>query len=134
MRTNGKTISLMDKTFKSVFNRQMEFQRGILSKGGSPEIEVLPVDSNKWFMYHCLAMCEELGELLKADKRWKTHRNSRYEIEEKVDEIADVFITAINIAIFSGLDAQTVLEVVDNKIRDNFSRLEKEKTDVQSDE
>ena len=39
-------------------------------------------------------MTEEMGEVLASDKRWKTHRKERYVREEKLDELADVFITA----------------------------------------
>ena len=75
-------------------------------------------------MYHTLAMMEELGEVLKADKRWKTHRNERFVKEEKLDEIADIFITAMNMAMYSGFDDRTVLNAIEKKISENEVRLE----------
>ena len=66
---------------------------------------------------------EELGELMKSDKRWKTHRNARYEPEEKLDEIADVFITAMNISMYSGFSADEVAKAIAKKIAENTEKL-----------
>ena len=82
-----------------------------------------PGDNLPQFSYHIQAMVEELGEVMKADKRWKTHRNHRYEPEEKLDEIADVFITAMNIAIHSGFTAETIELAIASKIKENYERL-----------
>ena len=83
-----------------------------------------PGDNKEQFAYHVVAMVEELGEVVRADKRWKTHRNTRYEHDEKVDEIADVFITAMNLAIHSGMNVIDVENAIANKIVENFRRLE----------
>lgn len=82
-----------------------------------------PGDNLSQFSYHIQAMVEELGEVMKADKRWKTHRNERYVPEEKLDEIADVFITAMNIAIHSGFTAETIEQAIAHKINENYERL-----------
>lgn len=102
--------------FKSSFNRQIKFQEEVTGAK-------CPGDSLEHFKYHALAMVEEMGEVMKSDKRWKTHRNERYEPDEKLDEIADVFITAMNIAIHSGFDAKTIEMAISNKISNNFERL-----------
>lgn len=114
----------MNKSFEELFNEQIEFQNSVLNKCDSQNEDlVLPVDSVYWFKYHCLAMLEEMGEVLKSDKRWKTHRNKRYEREEKLDEIADVFITAINLCIFSGFDSSVVLDAISNKVQENKGKI-----------
>ena len=77
----------------------------------------------EWIKYHCLAMVEEMGEVVKADKRWKTHRNERYVIDEKLDEIADVFITTMNIAMFSGFTADDIEKAIVSKIDENTKRI-----------
>ena len=46
---------------------------------------------------------------------------------EKLDEIADVFITAMNIAIHSGFTADEMEEAISNKIKENYERLSVEK-------
>ena len=76
-------------------------------------------------------MVEEMGEVMKADKRWKTHRNFRYEKEEKLDEIADVFITAMNMAIHSGFTAEQMEEAISSKIKENYARLKIESKEGQ---
>lgn len=119
-RMSGKMKTKHD--FYELFSKQVEFQQSLLKKKG--EEVILPIDSVDWFSYHMQAMTEELGEVLKADKRWKTHRNSRYEREEKLDELADVFITAMNLCIYSDFDYEDISEAISKKIEENIKRLE----------
>lgn len=100
---------------KQLFEKQKAFQRLITG-------ESLPADNVGWFSYHIQAMLEELGEILKADKRWKTHRNTNYEPGNKEEEIADVFIVAINLALFSGFDADRIYKTIVQKIDKNIKR------------
>lgn len=132
MAMNGKNelqlktkTYLSDDSFDLLFDKQVEFQKLVMEDEGE-DIEILPQDSVKWFMYHVAAMTEELGEVVKADKRWKTHRNSRYEREEKLDEIADVFITAMNLSLFSDFSGDEVRMAIDRKIKENTVRIEEE--------
>lgn len=108
--------------FETLYASQVSFQEMITG-------DQLPRDNLPGFSYHVQAMVEELGEVMKADKRWKTHRNERYVPEEKLDEIADVFITAMNIAIHSGYSAQEVAEAIFLKISDNNRRWEEKNND-----
>lgn len=109
-------------SFKKIFKKQIKFQKKVLYKRSHQNVDI-PCDNLDWFKYHILAMVEELGEVMKSDKRWKTHRNERYDKQEKIDELADVFITLINILIFSGFNANDILEAVDKKIKENSKRL-----------
>lgn len=109
-------IGTRRKTFSTSYNNQVQFQEIITG-------HKCPKDDVTQFSYHIQAMVEEMGEVMKADKRWKTHRNGRYEIEEKLDEIADVFITAMNIAIHSGFSDEDVEEAISRKISENYARL-----------
>lgn len=85
-----------------------------------------PVDDVRWFQYHMSSMMEELGEVLKADKRWKTHRNIHYDQANKLDELADVFITAMNLALYSGIDGETMADTIVDKMRRNFEKAKSE--------
>jgi NTP pyrophosphatase (non-canonical NTP hydrolase) len=118
--TNGSEIDdalISGRTrLQTLFDLQMHFQNMIL-----PEVK-LPLDSPKWFSYHMQGMIEELGEALKADKRWKTHRNTAFNPEDKLDELADIFITTINLALFSGIDANTMSGAIIGKILKNIAR------------
>jgi NTP pyrophosphatase (non-canonical NTP hydrolase) len=98
-----------------IFNAQMEFQKSITGLQ-------TPVDDVTWFNYHMTAMTEELGEVLRADKRWKTHRNAKFDPENKLEEIADVFITAINIALYSNYNAKDIANRIMTKIQENTEK------------
>ena len=104
---------------EALFDSQINFQKQVTN------LINLPDDIPQWYSYHVLAMVEELGEVLKADKRWKTHRNERYIPAEKLEEIADVFITIMNICIFSGVDYEKLVQAVDKKIKENTEKLNK---------
>ena len=106
----------MSNGFRNSYDNQIHFQENITGA-------TCPGDNLQQFSYHIQAMVEELGEVMKADKRWKTHRNERYVREEKLDEIADVFITAMNIAIHSGFTANDVEQAIAHKIEENYERL-----------
>ncbi len=114
MMTNGKT----NKNLQELFNKQIEFQKKVT------ELQELPIDSPQWYSYHMLAMLEELGEVLKADKRWKTHRNHRFVPDEKLEEVADIFITIMNICIFSDIEHDKLVQAVNRKISENMIKLE----------
>lgn len=111
--------------FSDLYQKQIAFQNEVLKLQAEPSFQ-LPQDDVNWFSYHIQAMVEELGEVMKADKRWKTHRNKRFDIDEKLDEIADVFITVMNIAIFSGISAEQLELEIHEKINENMKKLKGE--------
>lgn len=100
-----------------LFKKQIEFQKMITKNNA------MPIDSTVWFSYHMQAMIEELGEVLRADKRWKTHRNEAYDPENKAEELSDVFITVLNLFIFSGIDENKLFSAVYDKIETNIKRM-----------
>lgn len=106
----------MNGDFQRLFDMQAGFQKEVTGLA-------LPADEIVWFQYHMSAMQEELGEVLKADKRWKTHRNAHYDPENKLEELADVFVTAINLALFSGFDANMIAAAIEGKIAENKRKL-----------
>lgn len=103
--------------FNKLFDLQADFQKVVTG------IESLPMDDVDLFQYHMSAMTEELGEVLKADKRWKTHRNTHYDPGNKLEELADVFITAINLSLFSGFTADAIRLAIAAKIHENNEKL-----------
>ena len=131
MKMNGKKIESQTNTTEichsssldELFGKQMSYQYKVLRLRKDSN-QSLPQDSTKWFSYHIQAMVEEMGEVMKADKRWKTHRNERFEPSEKLDEIADLFITVMNIAMYSGINGQTLSKAVCDKIKQNAKDLE----------
>lgn len=114
---SGRNQFISCGRFEKLFNDQMAFQERIE--------DISPSDDPVKFHYHITALQEEIGEVLKADKRWKTHRNTSYDPNEKMDEIADCFITLINISGWSGFSVEQILNGIENKIVVNNKRLDK---------
>lgn len=106
-----------DSTPLSVFKRQELYQHMITGLH-------LPEDNVNWFQYHIAALVEETGELLKSDKRWKTHRNTSYNPDNKLEELADLYITVLNLTIFSGFNREQLKEAVNKKISENIVKWE----------
>lgn len=109
MKMNGK--------FDDIYEAQIKFQERIT------ELNNLPADEPAWYSYHMLALVEEMGEVLKTDKRWKTHRNTAHAPAEKLEEIVDMLITLINICIFSNIGSQELVQAANEKINENNRRL-----------
>lgn len=111
-------------TFNSLYNKQIEFQKKVCElKPYDFEVEKLPEDNIKGFSFHIQQLMSELGEVLSADKRWKNFRNNKLDLENKKEEIADCFIVLMNVAIFSGLSAKEVEDIILQKMNKNFERL-----------
>lgn len=108
---------MVNDTFHRIYHEQFKFQKKVEG--------VTPDDNPLKFQYHMHAMIEELGEVLKADKRWKTHRNDTFNPEEKLDELSDCFITLMNVAIWSGFGSLDLEDAIEKKITINNQRLEK---------
>lgn len=111
----------MSGRIEKIYQEQIDFQKKVI------KAEKLPYDAPAFSSYHTLALVEEVGEVLKADKRWKTHRNTFYDPANKLEELADVLITTLNIGIFSGFTVEEILEAVEDKIKENNKRLFSEK-------
>lgn len=105
---------MSNESLDSLFEAQKEFQ--------TYHVHDIPHDNVKWFQYHMTAMVEELGEVLKADKRWKTVRNTRFVREEKLEELADVYITLLNMTMWSGFTSEELEQSVMKKIKENKER------------
>lgn len=118
------------KTLKELFDIQAGNQREMLKNGiyagqvgGSMDVE-LPMDSTSLASYHVQQLISEVGEVLTADKRWKTHRQDNYDSQAKLEEIADCFIVMMNIAMFSGFDGDDVVEAIEAKLFEVGKRIE----------
>lgn len=110
------------KTLKELFDIQAGNQREMLKSGmyvgqvGGPIDVELPMDSVSLSSYHIQQLVSEVGEVLTADKRWKSHRQDNYSPTEKLEEIADCFIVMMNIAMFSGFDGEDVTKAIVDKL------------------
>jgi NTP pyrophosphatase (non-canonical NTP hydrolase) len=112
--------------FNDLYVSQVDFQKFVLEKIGyfgkqetNPQI---PRDDINLFSFHIQQLMSEIGEVLTADKRWKSHRKDNFDVENKKEEIADCFVVLLNIAIYSGINADELFEAILNKIKKNRER------------
>ena len=112
MMMNGKI------NFEEIYKKQMQNQNRMLALGlyeNENAVEV-PFDNVKISSYHIQQLISEIGEVLSADKRWKNFRNEKYDKENKLEEIADCFIVLMNIAMFSGISYDILIEKLNEKV------------------
>lgn len=114
--------------FIDLYGQQIIFQSNLISKEvyknhmlGCGDVK-LPADYPQLVGYQIQQLVSEIGEVLSADKRWKSYRNEKYDLENKKEEIADCFIVLMNIAIFSGLSGDDLLDTIQDKINKNVKR------------
>ena len=109
-----------DVTFKEIFAKQMDNQDMLICKGvygfGWDEKPELPFDDVKIANNQLLHLVSEIGEVLEADKRWKSFRNDKYDQAAKAEELADCFIILLNVAMFSGISCDEFIKSIMDKI------------------
>lgn len=116
-------------SFNELFYRQRLNQIFLLSNGKYNDFtdkhSVEPEDDPKLCSYHVQQLMSEIGEVLEADKRWKNFRNDKCDLDNKYEEIADCFIVLMNIAMFSGMEAQDLYDIISAKISTISERIQK---------
>lgn len=110
--------------FEDIYDTQVMFQEEV-KKAAPYEFEVgtLPEDNIKGFSFHMQQLMSEIGEVLAADKRWKNYRNSKFDKNNKLEELADCFIVLMNVCIFSGFTAQDLISAIVRKVHKNAERI-----------
>lgn len=118
---NGNSEQMLEvcDNFELMYASQVDFQERLTGIK-------LPADNVDEYQKSVTLLIEEVGELLKNDKRWKNLRWDLYNREEKLNEYADVFITVMNIAIHSGFNKNEVINAVMKKIEINRGRLKEQ--------
>ena len=116
-------------TLKSLFNTQLSIQNKLLNKGiynryKDENTITVPIDDVGLSSYHVQQLMSEIGEVLDADKRWKSHRNDKYDKKAKLEELADCFIVLMNIVMFSGFDSDDLANSIQKKLSVVSDRLE----------
>ena len=116
-------------TLQQLFNTQLMTQNKLIQKGvydrhKDEHTITVPVDDVGLVSYHVQQLMSEIGEVLDADKRWKSHRNDKYDKNVKLEELADCFIVLMNIAMFSGFDGDDMTDAIQKKLRVVSDRIE----------
>lgn len=115
-------------TLQQLFNTQLVTQDKLIRKGVYDRFKdehtvTVPVDDVGLASYHIQQLMSEIGEVLGADKRWKSHRNDKYDKEEKLEEIADCFVVLMNVAMFSGFSGEDLASAIEEKLNVVSDRL-----------
>lgn len=108
-------------TLQQLFNTQLVTQDKLISKGVYDRYKdeytvTVPVDDVGLASYHIQQLMSEIGEVLDADKRWKSHRNDKCDKQAKLEELADCFVVLMNVAMFSGFDGNDLAKAVEQKL------------------
>lgn len=112
--------------FNDLFEAQAKNQNELLNRGKYGwhlSGNQVPFDDVALSSYHVQQLISEIGEVLQADKRWKNFRNEYQNEDEKLKEIADCFIVLMNVAMYSGFDAEQLYEAIANKITEVSKRI-----------
>ena len=118
-KMNGK-----NKTLEECYDEQVKFQKEVVKKYGyNVDVKNIPEDNIEVAKYHMLALLEEVGELVKSDKRWKNYRNTNYDKSNKLEELSDCFITLFNVAMYSGISAEELELALTKKMDENMKRI-----------
>lgn len=127
---NGGMIKKLSKgptnklKLTDLYLAQINFQEILLKNNLYSQSGInLPVDNLELFKYHVLQLMSEVGEVLESDKRWKNYRNTKYDFDNKKEEIADCFIVLMNVAIFSGIYPSELTVLIKEKIEKNYERI-----------
>lgn len=108
-----------------LFQKQLEFQQLIKQDKFEGYVDD-PEEMSK----SILGLICEAGEVLQADQRWKSNgRNTYFDRDEKIVEIADCFIFLLNVCIYSDVTAFDIANAVDEKININRQRYNMVDTD-----
>lgn len=126
---NGKTTKPEDITLNQLFVQQMVNQDALIHKGAYDRFKdentiTVPVDDVGLASYHVQQLMSEIGEVLDADKRWKSHRNDKYDKEAKIEELADCFIVLMNIVMFSGFSGRDMADMLVKKLNTVTDRID----------
>ena len=111
---------MMSDKLNSLFERQAIFQSLINEDDYSGDY---PRDDVENYSANALLMVEDIGELLKTDKRWRTFRGGNHDEVNKSSEIADIAIVLTNICLYSGMTADDLVKAMSDKIDVNMMRL-----------
>lgn len=116
---SGRTTNAT--TLQQLFNTQLVTQDKLIQKGVYDRYKdkltaTVPVDDVGLASYHVQQLMSEIGEVLDADTRWKSHRNDKFDKNAKLEELADCFVVLMNIVMFSGFDGDDLANAIQQKL------------------
>ena len=121
--SKGKEVTLQQLFRSQLATQNKLIQKGVYDRYKDEETETVPADDVGLSSYHIQQLVSEIGEVLDADKRWKSHRNDKYDRNAKLEELADCFIVLMNVAMFSGFDGDDLVNAISEKLNVVSERL-----------
>ena len=122
---NGKKSKSLNDLFACQMRNQDKFlHSGIYDRFKDETTITVPADDVGLASYHVQQLMSEIGEVLEADKRWKSHRNNKNDKEGKLEELADCFIVLMNLVMFSGFNGNDLEEAIEKKLKKVSDRFE----------
>jgi len=123
--TNADMVEKMvykrpNDTLGTLFELQKVFQRRVYGVD-------LPCELPEKLPMQVTALIAEIGEILELNQKWKSWKKNpaEYNRKEMLFEIVDAFHFLINIALFSGFDADKIFDAFLNKNKINHERQDK---------
>jgi len=115
-------------SFQELYDKQTEFENMILMKSKSwphkPLTEYNEQEKISLSKELALYLYQEIGEYVNAVGNYKMHKQQRDEmkIKDVREEISDIFIFTLDLALIMGMSAEDVLEEIRKKQEKNFNR------------
>lgn len=118
----------MDAKFKDIYLRQEEFENLLISKSNSlPDKLLKDFDKKEKTSFSkelALLLHQEISEFINAVGNYKLHKTQQdgKDIKEVKEEIADMLIFVLDMALTHNMTAEELLEEVSRKQDKNFER------------
>jgi len=129
-----KKINVSGDLLAAMFKAQTKAEKRFMEVEGIPERLAFGKIENLHLPEVCRhvndnilwRMVQEINEAVIALKNGKTWRQSKYftDVNEYLDEVADIMIYFINLCLASGIDAEQLTQIVLKKIKINEKRIE----------
>lgn len=117
----------MENTFTNIYEEQLTFENWIIKKCGFANKDISEFDDKER-----VALCKELSlmlhleisEFLNALGNYKKHKQSKdtTNIKDAKEEIADIIIFALDLALTMQMTSEELLEAIKKKQVKNFER------------
>lgn len=118
----------MDLKFNNIYDKQEIFENLLISKSKIlPNKNLKDFDKKEKTMFSkelALLLHQEISEFINAVGNYKLHKvqEDGKDIKEINEEIADMFIFVIDMALTHNMTAENLLQEVENKQKKNFDR------------
>lgn len=119
---------MVEDKFDSIYQRQEEFENLLISKNNLAKTKLLKdfnkQEKTKMSKELAFLLFLEIAEFMDAVGNFRSHKTQEDGKDEKEikEEIADMFIFVISIALTHNMSAADLLEEVKNKQKTNFDR------------